>query len=243
MCIKKSKLKNLIFICIVVLLLLGISYFIYLTYSNIDASPQYEIKRTDSTYNVQTVENVVRNSTTISDMLENVSQSVVGISKIKSRSNSIFSGKHLNELGLGSGIIVSSNGYVLSNCHVTGETYSTCYITLENGYTYEGTVVWCDSNLDLSITKIDANNLSFATVGNSSNIKSGETVYAIGNPIGYEFRRTVTSGIVSATNRTIRIEDDNNVSYMTDLIQTDASINPGNSGGPLINPNRRSYWN
>lgn len=238
-----KKIIKFLFIILLISILLGIAYYIYITYNRIDLPPQYEIKRTDSTSNVQTVENTVKNNTTISDMLENVSQSVVGISKLKSRSNSIFSGKHLNELGLGSGIIVSSNGYVLSNCHVTGETYSTCYITLENGYTYEGTVVWCDSNLDLSITKIDANNLSFATVGNSSNIKSGETVYAIGNPIGYEFRRTVTSGIVSATNRTIRIEDDNNVSYMTDLIQTDASINPGNSGGPLINPNRRSYWN
>ena len=104
------------------------------------------------------------------------------------------------------------------------------------GYTYEGSVVWCDSDLDLSITKIDATNLKYATIGNSSSLKSGETVYAIGNPIGYEFRRTITSGIISATNRTIKIEENNSVSYMTDLIQTDASINPGNSGGPLINP-------
>lgn len=237
-----KKIIKFLFIILLISILLGIAYYIYITYNRIDLPPQYEIKRTDSTSNVQTVENTVKNNTTISDMLENVSQSVVGISKLKSRSNSIFSGKHLNELGLGSGIIVSSNGYVLSNCHVTGETYSTCYITLENGYTYEGSVVWCDSDLDLSITKIEANNLSYATIGNSSNIKSGETVYAIGNPIGYEFRRTVTSGIISATNRTIRIDEDNNVSYMTDLIQTDASINPGNSGGPLINPNRRSYW-
>ena len=65
----------------------------------------------------------------------------------------------------------------------------------------------------------------------------GETVYAIGNPIGYEFRRTVTSGIISAKNRTIKIEEDSNKSYMSDLIQTDATINPGNSGGPLIYPN------
>ena len=124
----------------------------------------------------------------------------------------------------------------MSNCHVTGEKSATCYVTLENGYTYEGSVVWCDSDLDLSITKIDATNLNYATIGDSSSLKSGETVYAIGNPIGYEFRRTITSGIISATNRTIKIEENNSVSYMTDLIQTDASINPGNSGGPLINP-------
>ena len=74
-------------------------------------------------------------------------------------------------------------------------------------------------------------------LGDSSSIRVGETVYAIGNPIGYEFRRTVTSGIISAKNRTIKIEEDDKSSYMTDLIQTDATINPGNSGGPIIYPN------
>lgn len=181
------------------------------------------------------MENAIQESETTADMLEKLSKSVVGISKIKNHSNSIFhSSGSVNELGLGTGIIVSSNGYILSNCHVTGEKLSTCYITLANGYTYEGSVVWCDSDLDLSLTKIDSINLPYATIGDSSTLKSGESVYAIGNPIGYEFRRTITSGIISATNRTIRIDENNNVSYMTDLIQTDASINPGNSGGPLI---------
>ena len=129
-------------------------------------------------------------------------------------------------MGLGTGVIVSSNGYIISNCHVTGEKLSTCYITLANGYTYEGSVVWCDSDLDLSITKINANNLPYATIGDSSALKSGESVFAIGNPIGFEFKRTVTSGIISATNRTIKIEEDGNVCYMSNLIQTDASINP-----------------
>ena len=71
----------------------------------------------------------------------------------------------------------------------------------------------------------------------SQKIKIGETVYAIGNPIGFEFRRTVTSGIISSKNRTIKLEEGEKLSYMTDLIQTDATINPGNSGGPLIYPN------
>lgn len=234
---KSHKFRNLIILFISVCVLLGISYYLYITYNKIDITPQYEIKRTDSTINVQTVENAVQNSQSVADMLKNVSQSVVGISKIKSRSNSIFSNGSINELGIGTGIIVSNNGYILSNCHVTGEKLSTCYVTLENGYTYEGSVVWCDSDLDLSITKIDAINLSYATIGDSSNIKSGETVYAIGNPIGYEFRRTITSGIISATNRTIKIEENDTVSFMTDLLQTDASINPGNSGGPLVSPN------
>lgn len=232
-----KKIRNISIVTLIICALIGFAYYLYNTYLEIDIAPEYEIKRTESTIQVETVENVEQESKTIADILEKVSQSVVGISRIKSHSNSIFSSSgSYNELGLGTGIIVSNNGYILSNCHVTGETLSTCYVTLENGYTYEGSVVWCDVDLDLSITKIDASNLPYATIGNSSNIKSGETVYAIGNPIGYEFRKTITSGIISATNRTIRIEENGGVSYMTDLIQTDASINPGNSGGPLITP-------
>ena len=232
-----KKIRNFSIFTLSICALIGIAYYFYTTYLEIDITPNYEIKRTESTIQAQTVENVEQESKTIAEVLEKVSQSVVGISRIKSHSNSIFSSNgSYNELGLGTGIIVSNNGYILSNCHVTGEELSTCYVTLENGYTYEGSVVWCDSDLDLSITKIDATNLPYATIGNSSSVKSGETVYAIGNPIGYEFRKTITSGIISATNRTIRIEENGTVSYMTDLIQTDASINPGNSGGPLITP-------
>lgn len=232
-----ARIRNFFIFILIISALVGAGYYFYTTYMEIDITPNYEISRTESTIPLQTVENVEQQSQTVADVLENVSQSVVGISRIKSHSNSVFSSNgSYNELGLGTGIIVSSNGYILSNCHVTGEELSTCYITLENGYTYEGSVVWCDSDLDLSISKIDATNLPYATIGNSSNLKSGETVYAIGNPIGYEFRKTITSGIISATNRTIRIEENNQISFMTDLIQTDASINPGNSGGPLVSP-------
>ena len=230
-----KKIRNISIVTIILFAFIVIAYYIYATYININITPEYKTQRIESTVTAQTVENSTQESLTVADMLEKVSESVVGISKIKTKSNSIFSSSNnINELGLGSGIIVSNNGYILSNCHVTGEKSTTCYITLENGYTYEGTVVWCDPDLDLSITKINASNLSFATIGDSSNLKSGETVYAIGNPIGYEFKKTITSGIISATNRTIKIEENNSVSYMTDLIQTDASINPGNSGGPLL---------
>ena len=164
-------------------------------------------------------------------------KSVVGISKLKDNGSSIFSSNNETSLGLGTGMIVSSNGYILSNEHVTGSKYSTCYVTLENGSTYDGTVVWSDSDLDLSITKIEAKDLKYVTLGDSNKIRVGETVYAIGNPIGFEFRRTVTSGIISSKNRTIKLEEENNIAYMSDLIQTDATINPGNSGGPLIYPN------
>lgn len=232
-----KKFRNLFVAILFIVIVIGAAYYFYTTYNKITITPEYDIKRTESTTQAQTVENAVLESQSVADMLEKVSQSVVGISRIKTHSNSIFSSTgSVSELGLGTGIIVSNNGYILSNCHVTGERLSTCYVTLENGYTYEGSVVWCDVDLDLSLTKIDATDLPYATIGNSSNLKSGETVYAIGNPIGYEFRRTITSGIISATNRTIRIEENGQVSFMSDLIQTDASINPGNSGGPLILP-------
>ena len=231
---KKSFFKKMIFFLISAITILGIAYYLYYTYQTIDLSSEYKTSKLNTTVSKQTTEVVTETSSNIVEVLENVSKCVVGISKIKTHSNSIFSNNSATELGMGTGIVVSSNGYILSNCHVTGEKLSTCYVTLENGYTYDGTVVWSDSEMDLSITKINANNLEYATVGDSSKAKPGETVYAIGNPIGYEFRRTITSGIISALNRTIKIEENGTTSYMTDLIQTDASINQGNSGGPLI---------
>ena len=133
-----KKFRNFFIVVLIICSFIGMSYYIYTTYSEIDITPEYEIKRTESTIPAETVENVEQQSQTIADILENVSQSVVGISRIKSHSNSIFSSKgSVDELGLGTGIIVSSNGYILSNCHVTGETLATCYVTLENGYTYK----------------------------------------------------------------------------------------------------------
>lgn len=215
-----------------------IGFYLYDTYSNIEVKESnYEIQKTQSTTQAQTVEKEQENSQTVADKIEEITESVVGISKLKNAGTSIFTKKNETELGLGTGVIVTENGYILSNEHVTGSKFSTCYITLENGKNYEGKVVWSDSNLDLSLTKINAKNLKYIKMADSDKIRVGETVYAIGNPIGFEFRRTVTSGIISAKNRTIKIEEENNVSYMSDLIQTDATINPGNSGGPLIYPN------
>ena len=235
---KKSIRKKVIITSTILILLWIFGFYLYTTYQNIEITPSnYETTKIQSTIEEQTVESEEENSKTIADMLEETTRKVVGISKLKNTGSSIFSSSTENDLGLGTGIIVSTDGYILSNEHVTGSKYSKCYVTLENGNTYDGTVMWSDSNIDLSITKINAKNLEEVTLGNSQNTRIGETVYAIGNPIGYEFRRTVTSGIISAKNRTIKIEENDEASYMTDLIQTDATINPGNSGGPLITPN------
>ena len=210
----------------------------YVTYQNIEIDENnYKASKVQSTVEAQTVEKTEENSKNIADTIEETTEKVVGISKLKNTGNSILSKSTESELGLGTGFIVTEDGYILSNSHVTGEKYSKCYITLENGSNYDGTVVWNDTDLDLSIVKINAKNLPYVNLGDSDKIRVGETVYAIGNPIGFEFRRTVTSGIISAKNRTIKIEEEDKSSYMPGLIQPDATINPGNSGGPLIYPN------
>ncbi len=235
---KTNSRKKVILTTIPILIVWIFAFYLYTTYQNIEITPSnYETTKTQSTIKEQTVEEAKEDSKVVADIIEETTRKVVGISKLKNAGNSILSKSTESELGLGTGMIVTGDGYILSNEHVTGAKHSKCYITLENGTNYDGTVVWSDSDLDLSITKINAKNLEYVTLGDSSKIRVGETVYAIGNPIGFEFRRTVTSGIISAKNRSIKIEEENKSSYMTDLIQTDATINPGNSGGPLIYPN------
>jgi len=231
---KRKKISNGKKVIIVFLLLIFLwisGFYMYTTYNNIEIDNRgYEATKIQSTVEAQTVEKQEENSKNVADIIEETTKKVVGISKLRNTGSSIFSRSTESELGLGTGFIVTEDGYIVSNEHVTGSKYSKCYITLENGNNYEGTVVWSDQDLDLSITKINAKNLDYVILGDSNNIRVGETVYAIGNPIGFEFRRTVTSGIISAKNRTIKIEEADKSSYMTDLIQTDATINPGNSG-------------
>ncbi|MCR5146368.1 MAG: trypsin-like peptidase domain-containing protein [Clostridia bacterium] len=187
----------------------------------------------------QTIEEKKNEDLTITEMLENATDTVVGISKIKNSGNTIFTENGISKMGMGSGVIVSEKGYILTNEHVSGPKYSTCYVTMEDGKNYNANVVWSDNNLDLSIIKINMKCVYYAKLGDSDLLKVGQSVYAIGNPIGFEFQKTVTSGIISALNRTIVFKEENNDEnqdvYMSNLIQTDATINPGNSGGPLIN--------
>ena len=184
-----------------------------------------------------TVEAAEEKRENISDVVKKVSNGVVGISKIKDNGSSIFLSDSGNKLGIGTGMIVTEDGYILTNQHVVGNKYSNCYVTLEEGREYTANVIWADEDIDLAIIKIRANGLECVSLGNSDDISIGQSVYAIGNPLGFEFQKTVTSGIISGKNRTLKIEEEENVSYLSDLIQTDATINPGNSGGPLITSN------
>lgn len=242
---RNDKIRHFLQILSIVGLTAIASILLYSMYENIQVVPSGDKEIVGTKTSQENLQEVQNNSVQVADMVEKVTSCVVGISKIKDTGNTIFLSEGTSKLGLGSGVIVTENGYILSNEHVTGAKYSNCYVTLENGRTYTANVVWSDENLDLSICKINMKNLPYAILGDSANVRVGETVYAIGNPIGYEFQRTVTSGIISAVNRTIKVEEtvqqngkeEIKSSYMEDLIQTDATINKGNSGGPLINTN------
>lgn len=178
--------------------------------------------------------NIVTNDdiNTVSAVAKKAMSSVVGITTVEVQ-QSVFPFFATQEVeGVGSGVIVDSNGYILTNSHVVADGKAkSVTVLLDNGDSKPAKVLWNDSLLDLAIVKVDATNLPVADLGDSDELEVGEIVVAIGNPLGLDFQRTVTSGIISGLHRSVKIG--NNV--IEDLIQTDASINQGNSGGPLLN--------
>jgi serine protease Do len=136
--------------------------------------------------------------------------------------------------GVGSGVILTSNGYILTNRHVVNGS-SSLTVALSDGTEYPATIVKVLTDNDLALIKIDASGLTAATIGDSATLKAGETAIAIGSPLG-TYTETVTKGIVSALGREITVQDEGTgrPTKLHDLIQTDAAINPGNSGGPLL---------
>ncbi len=243
---RRRRIKKIIITCLIIIFLILAGIKLYQIYKEIPINDHTTVKveRLSQTVEVKKQEDV-----TITQMLQNATESVVGISKLKDNGSAIFTEDGVSQMGIGSGVIISEKGYILTNEHVSGAKNSTCYVTSEDGKNYNANVIWSDSNLDLAIIKINMKCVSYASLGDSDSIKVGESVYAIGNPIGFEFQRTVTSGIISALNRTIIFKENEQTSeglnnqenerevYMSNLIQTDATINPGNSGGPLINNN------
>jgi serine protease Do len=131
---------------------------------------------------------------------------------------------------LGSGFVVESNGVVVTNAHVI-EGSSRILVTTADGTELEAEVLGLDRDTDLAVLKVNARGLASVDLGNSSDLLIGETVVALGNPLGLS--NTVTTGVLSARGRTVPAESGE--SLFTDFLQTDASINPGNSGGPLVN--------
>ena len=225
-----KKIRYILKKIIIVFFIAFITIFLYKTFVEIDDYNKDEIFGTKLSADEENNENI----NNISDIIENASKCVVGISKIKTLGSSVFTSNSSEELGLGSGIIVSNKGYILTNQHVVGES-NNCYVTTENGKNYTGKILWKNTDIDLAILKVEEYFNNIINIRDSNSVRIGEEVYAIGNPIGYEFQRTVTGGIISAIDRTVKIKNkDETYSYMSNLIQTDATINPGNSGGPLI---------
>ena len=136
--------------------------------------------------------------------------------------------------GVGSGVILAASGYILTNRHVVAGSTSLSVKVL-SGQTYPATVIQLSSTTDLALIKIEAPNLSAASISPSADLKIGQVAIAIGSPLG-TFTETVTQGIVSAVGREITVADEltGRPTTLTGLIQTDAAINPGNSGGPLL---------
>ena len=170
-------------------------------------------------------------STTITNVVDHVSESVVQI-QVSKRRNKIIKRVFGNQGG-GSGFIISSDGYIVTNNHVISNTESV-KVVLQDGEEYDASIIGSDPSTDIAVLKIDAQNLSAIQFTASDKLKVGQIAIAIGNPFG--FQSTVTTGVISAKGRTLRSQTGR---LIDDVIQTDAALNPGNSGGPLVDSKGR----
>ncbi len=170
----------------------------------------------------------------VSKVVETVGPSVVSV-VVETQANTIFGA--VRQSGAGTGVIISSDGYIMTNSHVVG-TAKTASVTLENGKVYENVeVIGSDPLNDIAFMKIkDVKDLPTVTLGDSSTVRVGQQVVAIGNALG-QYQNTVTTGILSGVGRPVTAgnEAGSQQEDLVDLLQTDAAINSGNSGGPLVN--------
>lgn len=221
--------KILIFFGLVLLVLSSGGLSSYLTIEILKSQDNL-MSRTTQIYNVTDGENSV-------NIVQQVSKSVVSISTT-SVSTSWFGRQSVSE-GAGTGIIISEDGYILTNNHVISGSTTVKFMT-QDEKTYDATVIKADADKDLALIKVqDAGNVKFtaAKIGDSNSVKVGEDVIAVGNALG-EFSNSVTKGIVSGLGRPIVTGSSTlygRLQELDDLIQTDTAINSGNSGGPLVN--------
>jgi S1-C subfamily serine protease len=177
-------------------------------------------------------------SNAIENVAAAVSPAVVTITSSSSGSN--FNPFSIPETGVGSGFIYAQDGHILTNNHVV-EGADSLTVTLKDGTELPARVLATDPDHDLAIVKIDRTGLPTVALGDSGSLQVGQLLIAIGSPLG-QFTDSVTSGILSATGRSIDVRDPSTreTRHLTDLLQTDAAINPGNSGGPLLDANGRA---
>lgn len=169
--------------------------------------------------------------TAVTQAVEKVSPSVVTvINNLTEVRRGFFGSQRIQRRGSGSGVIVSKDGYIITNNHVV-EGFNSLEVILSDGKTLPAEFIGGDKFADVAVIKVDGSWNNYAQLGNSDILKPGESVIAMGSPLG-EFQNTVTVGVVSALGRSIETAQQFS---MEDLIQTDAAINRGNSGGPLVN--------
>jgi serine protease Do len=205
------------------------------------ATIETAIKNNDSeTTTPVATQELSSNANSIADIVDSLSPAIVGITNMQSQmSGDIFRNSESEsvESGTGSGVIFKKegeSGYVITNNHVI-EGAESIQVTLFSGEKVTAELVGTDALTDIAVLKINAEDVTaVAELGDSSSLRTGENVIAIGNPLGEEFSRTVTQGIVSGVDRTIDVTTSEG-DWALDVLQTDAAINPGNSGGPLIN--------
>ncbi len=142
-------------------------------------------------------------------------------------------GTVLKQVGAGTGFLISKNGYLVTNRHVVGDQSATYTVLLSDGSQKSARVIYRDEKMDIALAKIEGDNFTFVTFGDSSTLKLGTSVFAIGNALG-EYSNSVSRGIISGLNRTIEASGSFGVERLEGILQTDAAINPGNSGGPLV---------
>jgi serine protease Do len=226
-CNKKKKLDNAMKVIAFVLIAVFSGGISGLYVANKIASQTYNYSSASQDGNSSssgTSSTLGASSNAINKVAEIVGPAVVGIVISGNTTSPLTSDSYS-----GSGIIFDSNGYIVTNNHVI-EGAANITVKLASGKSLVAKVVGADSRSDLAVIKIDAVNLPVAKLGDSSKVKVGDLAIAIGNPLGEEFAGTVTSGIISALNRTIQYEGS-----VYKVLQTDAAINPGNSGGALCN--------
>lgn len=177
---------------------------------------------------------ITKDSVTNAEVIKRVSPSVVSITANGTATN-VF-GKTTATQAAGTGMVISSDGLIMTNKHVVSDTNAVYAVVTSDGKTYKGAKVLArDPYNDVAFVKIDAKGLKPVSFGDSSSVVVGQNVIAIGNALG-QFQNTATTGIVSGFGRSIQAGDSSGGSTetLTNLIQTDAAINPGNSGGPLV---------
>ena len=191
----------------------------------------------ESSSNIVTTPTSAKSSGSIADIIEDSSKSIVGITNIQQQSNPFSRSQGTVETGSGSGVIFKkegNNAFIVTNNHVI-EGASKVEVSLYNGEKVDAQVVGADALTDLAVIKIEAAKAAdVIEFGDSSALRPGDQVLAIGNPLGLDLSRTVTQGIVSAVDRSISVPTSAG-EWEMNVIQTDAAINPGNSGGALIN--------